>query len=240
MNHGKPNMKREDFMQKLVFMNRGDKQPYTTSKIVAKYAQVQHETIVRLLSNYKEDVEEFGVIRFEIGKPPKGSSGGRPEIIYRLNEEQATLLIAYLQNTVAVRVLKKELVRQFYEMRALLLELNSSIWKDTRAFGKHIRKQETDSIKRFVDYATAQGSQHADRYYTSLSILADETVGITDRNRATTAQLNNLQLVENLIAKEIHEGIENHQPYKQIYQACRKRLENYAAVAGLYQEKAGV
>lgn len=224
-------------MQKLVFMNRGNNQPYTTSKIVAKHAQVQHETIVRLLSNYKEDVEEFGVIRFEIGKPPKGSSGGRPEIIYHLNEEQATLLIAYLQNTVAVRVLKKELVRQFYEMRSLLLELNSSIWKDTRAFGKYIRKRETDSIKRLVDYATAQGSQHADRYYTSLSKLADETVGITNRNRATTTQLNNLQLVENLIAKEIHEGIENHQPYKQIYQKCKVRLTNFAIIANIKEVK---
>lgn len=222
-------------MQKLVFMNRRDKEPYTTTKIIAEYTKVSHKYIKKQLTSHKVQFLSFGLL----GAYATESSGGRPEVIYKLNEQQACFLITLLKNTPQVVAFKAELVRQFYEMRALLLELNSSIWKDTRAFGKHIRKQETDSIKRFVDYATVQGSQHADRYYTSLSKLADETVGITDRNRATTAQLNNLQLVENLIAKEIHKGIEDQQPYKQIYQACKKRLENYAAVAGLYQEKAG-
>ncbi len=41
----------------------------------------------------------FGVIAFEMRKPPTGSKGGRPEIVYRLNEEQATLLMTYLKAT---------------------------------------------------------------------------------------------------------------------------------------------
>ena len=183
-------------------------EPYTTSEIIAVGAEVQHHAVQQLISTYRQDFEEFGVIAFEMRKPPAGSKGGRPEIVYHLNEQQATLLMTYLKNTEVVRAFKKELVRQFYAMRSLLLERASPVWQDTRSLGKEIRRQETEAIKRLVDYAAAQGSRNAGMYYVNLSKLADNTVGIVERDKAQVVQLTALLLVEQTIAREIAAGIE--------------------------------
>ncbi len=95
----------------------GKKEPYTTSEIIAECAEVKHGTVQSLIRNHHEDFETCGVIGFEIRKPLKGSVGGRPIKIYRLNEQQATLLITYLKNTEPVREFKKNLVQAFFEMR---------------------------------------------------------------------------------------------------------------------------
>lgn len=208
-------------------------EPYTTSEIIAAGAGVQRRTVDHLLLAHKTDFEEFGVLRFEMRKPPAGSKGGRPEIIYHLNEQQATLLMTYLKNTEVVRAFKKELVRQFYAMRSLLLERASPVWQDARSLGKEIRRQETEAIKRLVDYAAAQGSQKAGMYYVNLSRLADATVGIVERDRAQVVQLTALLLVEQTIAREITAGIKAGAPYWAIYRAIRDRLAAFPAVGAL-------
>lgn len=53
----------------------------------------------------------------------KGSLGGRPRKIYHLNEQQATLLVTYLDNTKPVREFKKNLVSAFFEMRDELTKI---------------------------------------------------------------------------------------------------------------------
>lgn len=106
-------------MNQVVFLelNQPDAVPFTTLDVIAKCAGAQHHTITRLIQKHENDFKEFGVVRFKIDKPEKRSQGGRPEVSYCLNEQQATLLIMYLQNTPPVRAFKKELVRQFYAMR---------------------------------------------------------------------------------------------------------------------------
>ncbi len=97
----------------LVYMD-GKKEPYTTSEIIAECAGVQHHTITRLLRNHKERFEAFGFYGFEIHKL---DGKGRPKKVYHLNEQQATLLITYLDNTPQVVKFKTNLVRAFFEMR---------------------------------------------------------------------------------------------------------------------------
>lgn len=129
-------------------------------------------------------------------------------------------------------------VKAFHAMRSLLLERASPIWQDTRSLGKEIRRQETDAIKRLVDYATAQGSRNAVRYYTSLSKLADATARIVERDKAQTIQLTTLLLVERVIAQEITAGVEAEKPYKAIYQAVKDRLAAFSSVVALAGEDA--
>ena len=84
----------------------------------------------------------FGVLSFEMTKPLKGSKGGRPQKTYHLNEQQATLLITYLDNTPEVNQFKKNLVHEFYRMRK---ELNQR--QINRAIEKPQRKSLMDAIK---------------------------------------------------------------------------------------------
>ena len=122
----------------LVYMD-GKKEPYTTSEIIAECAEVKHDTVQSLIRNHQEDFESYGIIGFEIRKL---DGRGRPMKIYRLNEQQATLLITYLKNTAPVRKFKMNLVKAFFEMREEL-----SKFRMQRALEKPKRKTLHDSIE---------------------------------------------------------------------------------------------
>lgn len=211
----------------LVFCQNGE--PYTTSEVIADVAGMNRRAVNRLIKTHETDLLEFGRVRFEI--TPLQTRGGTQNItVYHLNEQQATLLMTYARNTDTVRAFKKELVRQFYAMRSLLLECNSPIWQDTRTLTKETRRIETDAIKELVEYAKAQGSQNAARYYTSISRLANKAAGITDRDLAHVEQLTALMLVERIIADEIRAGISAEKHYKQIYASLQARLNGVNAL----------
>lgn len=198
-------------------------EPYTTSEVIAEAAGVKRRSVTRLIQQHKADLEDFGKVTFEIAPLP-GSKTGQKITVCRLNEQQATLLMTYLKNTPAVVTFKKELVRQFYAMRDFIQERQSSVWQDTRGLGKEIRRMETDAIKALVDYAEAQGSRHAVRYYQSISRLADRTAGVTERDKARTTELSALLMVERIVAQEIRAGIEAGAPYRGIYAAVKEKL----------------
>lgn len=198
-------------------------EPYTTSEVIAEAAGMNRRTVNRLIQTHKADLEEFGKVRFQIAPLP-GSKTGQSVTVYHLNEQQATLLMTYARNTETVRAFKKELVRQFYAMRDFIRERQSPIWQDTRALGKEIRRMETDAIKALVAYAEAQGSQHAARYYQSISSLANRTAGVVERDRAHAVELSVLLMVEKIIAQEISTGIEAGRPYKDIYAGLKEKL----------------
>lgn len=120
-------------------------------------------------------------------------------------------------------------------------EHNSPHWQATRLESKNIRKLETAEIKELVEYAKAQGSENAEKYYIALSKLANKTVGISSKERetATINQLNTLILVENIINHMIQEGIRQELPYKKIYQTCKQRLEQFQEIAFLTSKEDG-
>ena len=147
----------------LVYMD-GKKEPYTTSAIIAECAEVKHDTVQSLIRNHQEDFESYGIIGFEIRKL---DGRGRPMKIYRLNEQQATLLITYLKNTAPVRKFKMNLVKAFFEMREEL-----SKFRMQRALEKPKRKTLHDSIENWD-----QAPKHAHSTMNNLLLKA-----VTDRN----------------------------------------------------------
>lgn len=147
----------------LVYMD-GKKEPYTTSAIIAECAEVKHDTVQSLIRNHQEDFESYGIIGFEIRKL---DGRGRPMKIYRLNEQQATLLITYLKNTAPVRKFKMNLVKAFFEMREEL-----SKFRMQRALEKPKRKTLHDSIENWE-----QAPKHPHSTMTNLLLKA-----VTDRN----------------------------------------------------------
>jgi len=126
---------------KTVYINE---EPFTTSEIIAKHSENQHHAVQQLIVTHSKRLETLGVIAFEMRKPPKGSKGGRPKKIYLLNEEQATLLITFLDNSDVVADFKLELVKQFFEMKKELMTRRIQ-----RELEKPIRKTLTDAIKEW-------------------------------------------------------------------------------------------
>ena len=173
----------------------GKKEPYTTSEIIAECAEVTHHTIQELLRKHKADFENYGIIAFEMRKL---DGRGRPMKIYRLNEQQVTLLITYLKNTEPVRQFKMNLVKAFFEMRD---ELSKRYLQ--RELEKPKRKTLTESIKSWE-----KAPKHA--YSTLTNLLLK---GATGKNKAqlmqeresengidslTSAELTNYQRLEDM------------------------------------------
>lgn len=207
-------------MNELVYIKRDD--AFTDSKVIAEGTGVAHRKLKNTIKKHHKTIEKFG----KLSAPYEAeSTGGRREQYYILNEPQAAFLITLLKNTDKVVDFKAELVRQFYEMRKLLAERHTDIWIETRKQGMLVRKDETDVIQKLVEYAKEQGSGHADMLYVTYTKLANKMAGITKRNEATTAQLNDLSTMERLIAKVVLDGMAAGVHYKEIYKNCKERLE---------------
>lgn len=217
-------------MKELVLLKNDE--VFTTSEIIAEGAEVSYRSVQKLIEKYYDDVSDFGQVRFEITSV-KYDRGTNDKKIYLLNEEQATFVISLMKNTRVVIDFKKELVKQFFQMRKFILEKHSEEWIQTRYQSKINRKAETDIIKQLVNYAEKQGSKNADKLYMIYSRLANKTAGITSRDNATINQLNNLSLVENILLNCIRNGMTEGKGYKEIYQICKSRLELFSNIAYL-------
>ncbi len=213
-------------MYELIELRKND--IFTNSKIIADGTDNKHHAIRELIKKYKSDIEDFGTLLIL----NEESTGGRPMEVYLLNEEQATFVITLLRNSKVVVQFKKELVRQFYAMRQLLMEKQSQLWTDTRQTSKENRLKETDVIKQLIDYAKEQGSTHSDKLYMVYTKLA-KTVIDDKRDNLTVREINNLTLVESIILQTIQAGISRQMYYKEIYKDCKDRIEKFIDIAYL-------
>ncbi|EOY0478859.1 Rha family transcriptional regulator [Campylobacter coli] len=90
----------------------------TDQNKISTISKVDINSIQRLIRNYKQDLECFGELGFELQKIAKTNKK-----IYYLNEQQATLLLTYMKNSESVRNAKKVLVFAFYQMKEKLRSL---------------------------------------------------------------------------------------------------------------------
>ena len=125
-------------MNDIVFLLDNTKEPFTTSKVIADRTGMNHRRVKDAIRKHEHEIRSFGLL----GAYATESSGGRPEEIYRLNEQQATFLMTLLKNTPMVVDFKAELVRRFYAMRTELYNV-----KYEKLERKPIRIGLTDAIK---------------------------------------------------------------------------------------------
>ena len=116
----------------------------------------------------------------------------------------------------------------------LSAERNTEFWSKQRLQGKLARNDETDAIKKLVEYARKQDYSREDRFlYTNYTKLANKICGVSNRDDATAGQLGNLTVTENIIMHCIQDGIEQGKYYKDIYQDCKNRMEVFRDIAYL-------
>lgn len=213
-------------MYELVEVREND--VFTNSKVISEGTGNQHKNVKELIAKYQKDIRDFGTLSVSNAE----STGGRPEQIYYLNEEQATFVITLLRNSKVVVKFKKELVRQFYAMRKFLIEKQSKLWTETRIDNKENRLKETDVIKLLQDYAKEQGSRNSDKLYMVYTKLAKSVVG-GKRDSVSVPELNNLTLVESIILQTIQIDMSMGMHYKDIYKDCKDRIERFAEISYL-------
>lgn len=151
---------------------------------------------------------------------------------YIMNRDGFSLLVMGFTGKDALEW-KLQYIKAFNQMESFIKEKATQTWVETRKAGKLTRKAETDTIKKLVDYAKTQGSEHSEKLYMTYSKLANKMAGISKRDEATVMQLNNLSLIENIILHVIDTGILTGKHYKEIYQDCKKRLKTVKDLAYL-------
>ncbi|HUS89784.1 MAG TPA: Rha family transcriptional regulator [Desulfosporosinus sp.] len=212
-------------MNNLVFLEPDDLNeiPFTTSNLIAENGKVKHHTVTKLIQTYEEDLKEFGRLRFKI-EPLQTKGGIQDTKYYLLNEEQSTLLITYMKNTLPVRQFKKALVKQFYLMQKELISR-----RVTRQIGKQAREALTNAIQGLPE------SPHKDMKYKHYTDLVYKIVfgkntkqlkeqfglGKTDvlRNRFTTSELKRVERLEGQVSVLIDLGHD----YKSIKEELNKK-----------------
>lgn len=106
-------------MNDLVFVN-AKKEAVTSHVVISEGMEVDHESTQALIKRYKKELETFGVIRFQIGKPSE--QGGRPKKEYMLNRDQSMFLITLMRNNPKTVDFKLRLVTQFSAMERWIHE----------------------------------------------------------------------------------------------------------------------
>lgn len=141
-------------------------EPYTTSEIIANNTNNSRVSVRRLIERHIDRLKQFGKVEFEMQPLPSGQKAK----VYKLNEQQATLLITFLDNSDIVANFKTLLVKQFYEMRDELTKRNIN-----RAIEKPVKKTLMDCIKKWK-YASKYAYSNINRLLikgaTGLSIKA--------------------------------------------------------------------
>lgn len=224
-------------MNKLVVLEKNV--PLTTSLVLAKGTENEHRSVIRLIKKHKSQLETFGVLRFEITKP-KNEKGGRPQEICFLNEQQTTLLLTFMSNTEIIVAFKTALVKEFYRLRNCILQIQvnhqNEQWQQARLEGKAVRKETTDAIKDFIEYAVKQGSTNAVRYYSNISKMENKALFILEqkfdnvREVLNNHQLSTLKTADRIVYETLQEGMERGMNYKDIYQLAKERVETLATL----------
>lgn len=224
--------------------------PLTSTKVIEHYTKVKHQNILQLFRRHEKSIKKFGVIMFETWKPNKGSKGGRPETFYYLNEEQFTFFIMLMGNSEKVVDFKIKLNKQFHQYRKYILEQKTmkanQEYIETRGKSKIGRKQETDVIKIFIEYAKKQGSKSADKYYMIFSKMENSAFFILKekfknvREILNITQLSKIIIADMVVKQAIIEGIEQEMFYKDIFQLAKKRVVQMAKSIGIQEIIPGI
>lgn len=129
---------------------------------------------------------------------------------------------------------KIKFIEAFNLMEKTLLNKSNEEWPTTREQGKLIRRNETDTIQEFTDYAISQGSKSAQFYYKHYTNATYKALQLLENKKPKTRetldllQLHQLLLAEDIVTKTIKREMENKEHYKVIFEKCKISLENFA------------
>jgi len=216
-------------MEELIILRR--KEAVTTSLKVAEIFHKRHDRVIRSLENLLEGLPKNGVVKmFFLGEYI--DEKGEARKMYYMNRDGFTLLAMGFTGKKAIEF-KLAYISAFNKMERFIAEKQSAEYLEARVTGKLVRKEETDTIKKLVEYAKEQGSGHADMLYVTYTRLANKIVGINKRAEASTIQLSNLTFIERAIWLTVEEGMKLGMYYKEIYKSCKAKMEQIKSLACL-------
>ena len=228
------------FMNDLVIHSKGEN--WTTSSLIAEKLGKNHNILLRKIRKLLSDIDKLTVqtcsvknrkTKFILEKYM--ADNGHEYERYRLNKPAFSLLIMQMSGFEALKI-QDSFNDAFYEMEQYILKLENSQFKAARDQGKLARAECTNSIKDLVEYATKQGSEKANYYYSTITketykalgyLAKGEKVGSEFRNHLDGFQLAELFIAETLAAESIEQGMIEGLHYKEIYLLAKQKVCEY-------------
>jgi len=210
----------------------------TGSFLLAQGLEREHKIVTNLIRKYQSDFEDFSTLNVR----KLLSTGGRAANEYMLDEDQFMFLGTLLKNSKKVVAFKKAIIKQFKKCRleneSLRQHQQQPEYQITRTAGKIVRRQTTDVMQTFVEYAKNQGSKNADRYYSNITKMLNGLLFIVEgkfknvRSILTTRQLMTVSSAEQIIDRGLKDGMSRKKFYKEIYKDVRTKVELFAELHG--------
>lgn len=224
----------------LVFLKNDE--PVCSSIDVAEKFGRKHKSVLRAIENLLSGLDNLeknqSINRRKIAPhsmfrlSQRKAAGGQMYRVYYMNRDGFSLLVMGFTGKEALEW-KLKYINAFNSMENFIKEKSTQEWVETRKNGKLTRKAETDIIKQLIEYAKEQGSEHSNMLYVTYSKLANKMAGVSDRDLATTWQLNQLSLIEHIILNQIRAGMKINLHYKEIYKDCKRQIELFKNIAYL-------
>jgi Rha family phage regulatory protein len=209
----------------------------TDSLTVAENFGKRHDRVIRAIENLVSDKDtrpNFGVSEYK-------DSTGRNLKMYTMNRRGFSILCMGFTGKKALKW-KNRFYDAFEAMEKALLQMSvqqqSDSWLAQRQAGKLIRREQTDTIQEFVEYATSQGSTQAHRYYCNITKMENQALFLLEQkfnNLRDILDLNQLGLVrtaDSIVKKALKDGMSDGLHYKDIYRLAKDRVETLAEIHG--------
>lgn len=219
----------------LVFTNK--KEVFTSSVIVAEMLGVGHSDLMRTVKKVldrKKNNPPASALKFpqKFIESSFTNKMGRTYKMYEMNEQAYMKLAMQLSGYEKAEIVQDAIIEAFALMKEALLQNHNASWIAARKQTKAIRQQETDVIKEFVEYATAQGSKSAKMYYMNitkmtnkaLELLLQTSYGTPLRDLANVTQQGYIQMLDNRAMQAIEFGMKEQYPYKLIYKYAKDEV----------------
>lgn len=214
--------------------------PVTTSLKIAEVFEKKHRHV---LDSIRDVIKQNGGMP-KIGQTPMfqettyiHEQNGQEYPMYYLNRDGFTLLAMGFTGSKALKF-KLAYIEAFNKMEAALKEFaddKDAKWFETRFDGKKMRRQETDAIKLFIEYARSQGCTWKDyKFYSNLSIICNLGVGLPQKNGRNSATKNQLMILGTLegttIPAILRQGIIDDLHWTQIWAKVQQQINIFLDV----------
>jgi len=224
-------------MNNLVEFKKG--QAMTTSLKFAEEFKIQH---IHVLEKIRKLTIEYSIVKNEFKKDIFVNERNREYPFYWITKDGYLTLVMNMQakgESAKILFEKKQLfIKAFNLMEEELLRIKTNhaneLWLDYRKLGKEQRKELTDTIQEFVEYATKQGSQSAKMYYMNITKMEYKalqfTCNLSDslRDQLDLMEQAQLGLAERLVKDRLKKYMDDGLHYKVIYQYIKQDVMRYA------------
>lgn len=212
---------------------------YTDSKIIADMLEVNHQKVMQTIDRMFKRQQKNNIPARTLKYPQKfiqssfTNKMGRIYKMYELNEQAYLKLAMQLSGYEKAEIVQDQMIEAFTMMKQQILNMQNNSWIAKRDEAKQIRQKETDVIKDFIEYATKQGSNNANKYYMNITKMTNKALELliqTDeykplRDLATITELGFIQMLDLRATQAIEDGMNRQLPYKEIYKYAKEEVE---------------